>query len=314
MWRIVILFVLVCGACAPPAHATSQMSGQPYRIDASGRFVTAVMIDGKGPFSFVLDTAASRTLLYDHVQAQLGLPPSQPGDITVYGINTTASALPVKPGVLTVAGAQVTGLTLGVLPHVEVNTPGVDGILGIDVLARYMLVLDRANMRFLLLDPDGKDAGDFRKWAGISLKPRPLRNIPIDFWYMTAEFGAVRLNALLDLGTGISMLNWPAAERLGVHKKDYHTPEALSVALRDLLGTDEPVVKITGLTVSLNRQSWRNRTLVVANSDIFTHFNLDEEPAAILGADLLGDNSIAVDFAHHRLYIGDRFSAKPRAD
>ena len=33
-------------------------------------------------------------------------------------------------------------------------------------------------------------------------------------------------------------------------------------------------------------------------------FNLDEEPAAILGSDLLADNSLAIDFAGHRLYIG----------
>jgi hypothetical protein len=305
MWRVITLLAtlsLLAGALC--AHATGQQEGQPYRIDASGRLLTAVMIDGQGPFSFVIDTASSRTLMYEHVRAQLALTKSQPGDIIVYGINTTGQALPVKPGTLMVAGQVISGLTLGALPAGTSHPIGVDGILGIDVLAHYFVVLDRSAMRLTLLAPDSAATQTYRDWPAATLSPRPLRNIPIDFWYLTVRFGEARLTTLLDLGAGMTMMNWPAAERLGVHESNYHLPPELTAMLRDVLGTDEPAVWMNGMTVTMSRRSWDDQNILVANSDVFTHFNLDERPAAILGSDLLGDNSLAIDFAGHRLHVG----------
>jgi len=312
MWRIITFVAVLTGtlAGALPAHAT-QPADQPYRIDYGSRFVTAVMIDDQGPFTFVIDTASSRSLIYEHVRARLGLTKSQPDDITVYGINESAKAIPVKPAVLSVAGEQITGLTLGVLPPSPAEASGLDGILGIDVLARYFVVLDRSTMRLRLLAPGSEATRSYRDWADTSLTPRPLKNIPIDFWYMTAWFGQTRFTALFDLGAGITMMNWPAAERLGVHEKDYHLPQDVQNAVRDVLGTDEPAVKITQLQIALGPRSWDDQIALVANSDVFTHFNLDERPAAILGAGLFRDNSLAIDFANHRLFIGPVVRQEP---
>ncbi len=315
MWRTLVLLAVLTGSTgmtALPAHAT-QPADQPYRIDFGSRFVTAVTIDGQGPFSFVIDTASSRSLIYEHVRAKLGLTKSQPDDITVYGINESAKALPVKPAVLTVAGQDIRGLTLGVLPARPGEASGVDGILGIDVLSRYFVVLDRSAMRLMLLAPDSEAARDYRDWPDTALTPRPLRNIPIDFWYMTAWFGQTRFTALFDLGAGITMMNWPAAERLGVHEKDYHLPQDVQDAVRDVLGTDEPAIKITQLTIALGSRSWNDQIALVANSDVFTHFNLDERPATILGAGLFRDNSLAIDFAGHRLFIGPAVRQTPKS-
>src|SRR5258708_2555623 len=110
----------------------SSSAEQPYRIDSHGRLVTAVYVDGQGPFSFVIDTASSRSLIFEHVRKQLGLAQSQPERMKIYGINDVADIMPVKPGELRVAGESVRGLTLGVVPDSE--TTGPDGILGIDIL------------------------------------------------------------------------------------------------------------------------------------------------------------------------------------
>jgi predicted aspartyl protease len=307
LWRIAAVLAVLGGAAVLPACA-SQPADQTYRVDDSSRLFTAVMIDGQGPFTFVLDTAASRTLLYEHVRARLGLTRSQPGDLTVYGIKSLARALPVKPGVLAVAGEQISGLTLGVLPDNSKEEAGVDGILGIDVLARYFVVLDRNTMRLMLLAPDSAAAARYRDWPVTALTPRLLKNAPVNFWYIQGQIGRTSFNSLFDLGAGFSLMNWAAAARLGLHKSDFERPQPLPVVVRDMLGTDEPVVRLDGLDIGLRGRDWYRQTVVVANSDIFSHFNLDEQPAAILGAGLLKDNSLAIDFANHRLYIGPDFA------
>src|ERR1041384_3177687 len=140
----VLIALLVLLVPASQAWATLPAE-QPYHIGHHGRLVTDVYINGQGPFAFLIDTASSRSLMFEHVRKQLGLIQSQPTLLTVYGINDVGNAVPVRPGVLRVAGEEMRNLTLGVLPDSEYAGP--DGVLGTDVLAQYFVVLDRGAMR-----------------------------------------------------------------------------------------------------------------------------------------------------------------------
>ena len=124
---------------------------QSYHIDYHGRLATEVFINGQGPFQFLIDTASSRSLMFEHVRQRLNLTQAQPGRMTVYGINDVADVMPVRPQELRVAGESVSDLIMGVLPDTGTSNP--DGILGVDVLSRYFVVLDRSTMRIKLLPP-----------------------------------------------------------------------------------------------------------------------------------------------------------------
>ncbi len=55
------------------------LANLPYRIGGDGRVSTDVFVNGQGPFNFLLDTASSRTMLFEHLRQQLGLTPSDTG-------------------------------------------------------------------------------------------------------------------------------------------------------------------------------------------------------------------------------------------
>src|ERR1700744_2294420 len=150
IWALLVLLTATV-----PARAMLPAE-QPYRIAEYGRLTTDVYINGQGPFSFLIDTASSRSLMFEHVRRKLNLAPSQPGHLVVYGINDVADALPVKPDFISVAGEQISGLTVAVLPDDGPDEP--DGVLGVDVLARYFVVLDRSTMRLKLLPPGSDSA------------------------------------------------------------------------------------------------------------------------------------------------------------
>lgn len=280
---------------------------QPYYIGFQDRLITQVTINGRGPYNFVIDTASSRTITYEHVRADLGLKPSSPEPIIVYGINQAAPAMAVQPHVLKVAGQDITGLTMGVLPDSE-QRGDPDGVLGIDVLSRYFVVLDRGTMEFKLLPRDSEAAKAYAGWDRMPLTPRPLKNIPVDFWYVTTEFNGHVMPALFDLGSGITLLNWNAAERLGVEKnaasRKYGPPPE---ELRDVLGKVAPAVVVKGVTVKLPVRSWRKQELLVSDAPVFEFFDMGEKSGAIVGPGLLKDNSLAIDFAGHALYIGPQY-------
>ena len=71
IWSLLALLLLCC-----PADATSPAE-QPYRIASYGRLVTEVYVNGQGPFTFLIDTASSRSLIFEHVRQKLGLARSQ---------------------------------------------------------------------------------------------------------------------------------------------------------------------------------------------------------------------------------------------
>jgi predicted aspartyl protease len=282
-----------------------------YRIDFQDRLVTDVFINGRGPYTFVIDSASSRTIIYEHVRAQLGLQASDPDPIIVYSINQQARAMAIAPDLLNVGGRDVVGLTMGVLPDSEGHGDP-DGVLGIDVLSRYFVVLDRASMQLQLLPRDGGAAKDYARWSQVALTPRPLKNIPVDFWYVTIAFNGHVISALFDLGCGINLLNWQAAERLGVEKnataRKYGPPPE---SLRDVLGKVAPAILVKGVTITFPDQAWRKREVLVSDAPVFEFFGMGEKPGAIVGSGLLKDNSLAIDFAGHQLYVGPLHRTPP---
>jgi predicted aspartyl protease len=287
---------------AGSAYATLPAE-QPYRIDHQGRLVTDVYVNGQGPFAFVIDTASSRSLMFEHVRQKLGLGQSQPQRMTVYGINDIADVMAVKPDELRIAGEAVHGLTMGVLPESEAAGP--DGVLGIDALSRYFVVLDRSTMRIKFLPPGEGTAKSYVDWTKIPLTPRALKKFPIQFWYLKTRFNDSNLTALFDLGASTTMMNWDAAERLGIRKRHFaavYGPPP--VELQDVLGKLAPAVKVDGLEVRLLSQSWNKQLAIIADAPVFDYFDLDEQPAAIVGPGLLRNNSLAIDFAGQHLYVG----------
>lgn len=275
---------------------------QPYHIDPHGRLITEVYVNGQGPFQFLIDSASSRSLIFEHVRQQLGLARSQPGQMTVYGINDVAEVMPVKPHELRVAGEAAYDLTMGVLP--ESVATGPDGILGVDFLSHYFVVLDRSTMRMKLLAADTASARAYKDWSAVELLPRQLKKFPIQFWYLKARFNETSITSLFDLGASLTMLNWGAAERLGVHKSHFASFGPPPAILQDVLGKDAPAVRADGLEVRLSGKSWTRQAAIIADAPIFNYFDLDEQPAAIVGLDLLRNNSLAIDFAGLRLYLG----------
>lgn len=288
------------------AMARADTDDLPYRIGGDGRVSTDVFVNGQGPFNFLLDTASSRTMLFDHLRQQLQLEPSAPGRIKVYAMNNIGTALPVEPRELRVADRRITGLTLGVLPddvHPPEGESATDGILGMDTLASRFLVMDHDALRLTLLDPGDRATEAYRKWPSADLIPYQGKDMDLTLWWLRAKFGPQDVTALLDMGSGITMINWIAAENLGIHRASFDSASSPQ-ALRDALGTVEPVITIKGLTITLAGRTFPVETVIVANAAVFRYFGLEGRSAAIIGPALLRYNSLAIDFNRRRIYIG----------
>jgi hypothetical protein len=135
------------------------------------------------------------------------------------------------------------------------------------------------------------------------LTPYRAKDIDVTLWWLRAKFGNQTVTALLDMGSGITMLNWNAAEKLGLRRTSFEK-QPIPQSLRDALGTLEPVVTVKGLTITMADRTFPAQTVIVANAAVFRYFGLEDRAAAIIGPALLRYNSLAIDFNKRRIYIG----------
>jgi hypothetical protein len=102
-------------------------------LDLGGRPMVDVMLNGKGPYPFILDTGASIIAVNEDLQSELGLPPAANAPPGVARVEKMSLGGAVLYGVVVMPGPRMRGLS-------GENPPR--GILGAAFFPGYLLSLD----------------------------------------------------------------------------------------------------------------------------------------------------------------------------
>lgn len=272
-----------------------------YHIAHGDRIIIPVELNGSS-FELVVDTASSRTVIFDHVRARLGLPADPDTTMTIYGMVGEQTAIALKLDSVTIGDEIIRNIQVADLPEPASKDDEADGILGLDILEHYDLLFDHATQTLHLYSPRAGLPHSVTGWNEVRLQHQKLPTTPCAFWFFGTLLNHSASATLLDLGAGITVMNWQMAEKMGFHKADFPITRA-SEELRDVVGKTEPVILITELGIKIGQSSWNNKSALVANTRIFGLLGLDEVPSTILGAGLLKDSSFAIDFRNQELYI-----------
>src|ERR1700730_9639326 len=123
-----------------PLGSEALLFASPTTRDHIGRVVVPVMINGHGPFRFIVDTGANHSTISPELARRLGLTPSEAPSIVLDGITRTAQVSFVTIDRLQAGDLTSEGTALPVVwaPLMA----GADGILGAAGLAEKSLVID----------------------------------------------------------------------------------------------------------------------------------------------------------------------------
>jgi predicted aspartyl protease len=260
---------------APP---TEPLYAVATRLDRIGRIIAPVTINGRGPFHFMVDTGANRTVLAESLLQQLELPLDHDNLVSVIGVSGTA----------VVATAQVRSLDAGALHFRNVQLPvltgpvllGIDGILGMDGFDGKLVSADFVKDRLTISQSLGRPASF--EYSVVPIKFLSERLCMID-----AYVGHVRTKAIIDTG-GAHTLGNPALLRALLRARtsgesfgaDAGVIDATQSSLVGKMGR-VPLVQFGGATID-------DLEVTFGDFRVFKTWGLEDKPALLLGMDVLG--------------------------
>ncbi len=250
----------------------------PTRLDRIGRVMTHVKVNGKGPFRFVIDTGASRSTLAPHLARALGLKESVGRNVMLNGV-TGAAEVP------TVA---VDSIEIGALKFEHQNLPVIftsimgnaDGILGVAGFNDQRIDVDFKRDRVSVLESNGK-----RPHYSM-VTSRALRN-DNGLMILDARVGRrIKVKAVIDTGAERTLGNLALQSAMNKNRRRPREPVSAVVhgATPDITDGDVQTVKeatIGDLTLS-------NLEVIFADFHVFKLWELDQQPAMLIGMDMLG--------------------------
>lgn len=298
-----ILAALLVAGLGQPVAAQSDSGADdsllfavPTSKDHIGRIVASVMINGRGPFRFIVDTGASHSTVSPALVQTLGLQPDANSPIMVNGVTGTASV----PSVV-IDRLQVGDLSAGPLRLPVVSTPmmaGQDGILGVAGLKAASLVVDfEQNKVSLFRSPRRMPDGFFRVAA---------KKLASGLITVNARVGGVRARAVIDTGAQRSLGNAALRDALSHWRAESHQAQ-----VTDVYGSTSEIVHgemLVAPAIRLGDIQIADVELVYGDFHIFDVWNMNHTPAFIIGMDILGSvRALSIDFQSQNVYLQGRY-------
>ena len=281
----------------PPALAPDVGAQLETAFVQAKRMVVPVYLNSKGPFGFVVDTGANRTVVATEVAAACNLPSA--GQAEVHGIAGAEPAALAAVRRLSVGAVTSGDLTLPVLDRALL---GADGLLGVDMLRDRRMSLDFIDNRFEIAPSfaSGAEVG-----RGVNTRVRgdtdPIQ-VPAAYRegqlvILDAQVADVRVAAFIDSGAQVTVGNLPLRDAV-VHSHPEFGVRLAPVPLISATGQTAmgefaplPTLRLGGMQI--------NDVLgVFARLHIFDLWKLSDRPAILIGVDVLRHFSdVTLDFS-----------------
>jgi predicted aspartyl protease len=292
-----------------PSSTPDMLFASPTRLDHAGRIVAPVMIDGKGPFRFIIDTGASSSTISPQLATTLGLTPA--GQTTTG--QTTISQSQRMTGQRTMIVNGITGtqavpsvsigrLEAGDLVIQEMQLPviwaplmaGADGILGIAGFREESLFVDFRRNRVVI-------SRSMRASNRVGYDKVPAKVLEGGLMAVKGRVGGVAVTAIIDTGSERSLGN-AALQSALYAKRDNGNVERTAVygATPDIASGEVRMVP----TINLGPVNLSKVTVVFGDFHIFEVWDLLDHPAVIIGMDVLGTvDSLGIDYRRSEIYF-----------
>lgn len=279
--------LLIAATGAPNFLPTGAEETGPQEVelgrDRAQRMTVPVEVNGAGPFDFVIDTGAERTLVTHELARELGLESSTSAMVqTVAGLHI----LPLySVEDLSVAGDGVIGL---LAPGVARSGLGAAGLLGLDSLQNSRILIDMRAKKMSVLPSVAMDRRPSNRRGLITIVADELRGRMI---LTKARLNRVPVRVVVDTGAQVTIGN-EALRRALVRRAETEGVELYDVLGESLAGEYHRIRDL-----KIDRATMSGGAIVYSDAPVFRELGLSEEPAILLGMSMLkAFDTVEIDF------------------
>ena len=243
-----------------------------------------VMIDGKGPYNFAIDSGATQVVLSERLATRLGLTPVTTTLMHGVGGAGKVESKLYKVGEISIGDVRVKNVPLGTFNDPLISQLA-DGILGTAVLSDFIVTIDYPNNRMELTKKAAAatpttDTLSARYFSNLMLVPLEVN-------------GKFRGNFIVDTGAVTTVLSHSTAALLGV-KPD--TPGArIELGVAGVGGVEGVVLRVPSVTLKTPKNSDTFAQLVSIDMKEISKM-IGTEVSGILGFDFLENYKLVIDY------------------
>lgn len=283
---------------------------QPFDLDATRRMSVQVMVGGKGPFAFLVDTGAERTVIARELAARLEL------------VEGTKLRLATIGGSATVPSFRIAALQMSKLHLAAVQAPafhgrhiGAAGLIGVDMLEERRVLIDFRKETMQILETRRRAPSLIKDDDAIVVT---ARNSVGRLILSDARLNGKRIDVIVDTGAQTSVGNM-ALQRMVAERRANRLPFA-PTELTAVTGEDVPALRTAIKRIVINGLEINDLPVSFADNQAFRVLGLHDRPAMLLGMDSLSlFDRVEIDFPNRRVVFdlpdganrqtGQRFAA-----
>lgn len=270
----------------------------PIQVRENGIIVLkGIDIDG-ARFDFLMDTGATRSAIFKKTVRKI--PQAiESGLVNVHGIADVETVEGLMIPDFNLGRSQFFNLVVVVLPdrfhEVQIGSfsSPYDGLIGMDVLDRFAIHIDRKNSVIHLIPKEMKTRIP-PHWVRTALYENPFGVDGKQLHFFTANISAREIPALLDTGAEISVVNWneetyPVLKQARKRLQEYWQ-------IQGAIGEFRPRMQVNLQGFSAGTIHWVDKLFMAMKLDNLGVLGVGQENMIVAGVNLLDHDEVFIDF------------------
>ncbi|WDI33242.1 retropepsin-like aspartic protease [Hyphococcus flavus] len=264
----------------------------------NGRPVIPISVNGDGPYEFILDTASTKTVIFENLRRKTELPSTPSCCMNVFSLTAVNRQPVIQIDSLAIANHEIAFLPVVVFEDWATQEKTPQGVLGLDVLSEFLIHYDEDSQTLHFYDSGALPAEiSTDQWFYAPLKQNSFDFDGLFLFHFNAEVGMGHaFPLLLDTGAEISLGNFPLLDMIPTIKRQ-------APAITDMADQQIETVELRFYNMRAGGVRWDYGSIYITDAQIFPTLGYGDRPLALIGFDLLGARSFAIDFKNLGFYV-----------
>lgn len=264
---------------------------------SDGRLIIDDVKIGDKQFSFLIDSAATRSAIFENALNRTPLQAEYDERVNVHGmVDTDNRGLVLVPelsvGELKFGPRKMVILSDQVLGRSQRQR--IDGLIGMDILENYRIFVDYADNQLSFIPNELPPVRLPHSWKKLTLNTNPVKESGHPLHFVSVDIAGRKTPMLFDTGSVFSAMNWRAARFAEMKWEKRRLRKQWEIA--GAVGQFSPKTLINMTYLQGGKKKWYDKKFIVMDFNNAEEMGLKDEAMALGGMNLYKEGNFFIDF------------------